>query len=148
MTGLVGGIFHYYFIGLADTLSFMGFNFLTFCFYTLGAHLRHSHIRLSYPKWLSYLLISPLQHQVHHSYLDKHINKNFGGVFAIWDLWFKSLYFPKKNEPITLGVKDLCPELTHSIPGLYLSPFRNLVRIDFNAIVTKTRKLFTSSRRT
>ena len=47
---------------------------------------------LSYGPRLEHLLISPAQHQIHHSTDEAHYNKNFGSCLAIWDYFGKSLY--------------------------------------------------------
>lgn len=54
-------------------------------FYSCAYQLRHSHVRLSYESLLSYVFINPAQHQIHHSADQRHLNKNFGNTFAIWD---------------------------------------------------------------
>lgn len=83
----------------AGTLAFNAYVFL-------GAHLRHSHIWVSYGPVLEHLLISPSQHQVHHSSDPRHFDKNFGEVFAIWDWMFGTLYIPESREVLTFGIAD------------------------------------------
>ena len=63
----------------------MNVNVGIFLFYLIGYNLRHSQIWVSYPKWLSYILISPAQHQIHHSIEEKHWDRNMGLIFAFWD---------------------------------------------------------------
>ncbi len=80
---------------------------LTFQIYIfLGGHLRHSHIRLSYGKFLEHVLISPAQHQIHHSSAPEHFDKNFGEIFAIWDWIFGTLYIPRGDEELIYGIGD------------------------------------------
>ena len=55
---------------------------------------------------LEHILISPAQHQVHHSVATKHHDKNYGSIFAIWDWMFGTLYVPKTVETLTFGVSD------------------------------------------
>ncbi len=69
-----------------------------------GGHLRHSHIWLSYGRMLEHILISPAQHQVHHSSDPKHHDKNYGEVFAIWDWMFGTLYVPDGPEDLQFGI--------------------------------------------
>ncbi|MDC0136437.1 sterol desaturase family protein [Sulfitobacter sp.] len=75
-------------------------------FNALGANFRHSHIWISYGPVLEHILISPAQHQVHHSVATKHHDKNYGSIFAIWDWIFGTLYVPKTVETLTFGVSD------------------------------------------
>ena len=71
-----------------------------------GAHLRHSHIWISYGRTLEHILISPAQHQIHHSSAPEHHDKNFGEVFAIWDWMFGTLYVPDGPEALTFGIGE------------------------------------------
>jgi sterol desaturase/sphingolipid hydroxylase (fatty acid hydroxylase superfamily) len=77
-----------------------------FLFNAMGANLRHSHIWLSYGPVLEHVLISPAQHHVHHSMNPKHYNKNYGEVFAIWDLMFGTLYVLRAHEDLVFGLAD------------------------------------------
>jgi hypothetical protein len=61
---------------------------------------------LSYGRILEHVLISPSQHQVHHSVDPKHLDKNFGEIFAIWDWIFGTLYIPTSNEELVFGIVD------------------------------------------
>ena len=80
-------------------------NTLAFGVYLLtGVHLRHSHVQLRYGYVLEHILISPAQHQIHHSCDPKHFDKNFGEIFAIWDWMFGTLYIPEHEENLTFGI--------------------------------------------
>lgn len=81
----------------ATTLAFNGYIFF-------AGHLRHSHIWLSYGPFLEHFLISPAQHQVHHSSDPKHHDKNYGEVFAFWDWMFGTLYVPGGPEDLIFGI--------------------------------------------
>ncbi len=83
----------------ATTIAFQGYMLF-------GGHLRHSHIPLSYGRVLEHILISPLQHQVHHSSDPKHFDKNFGEIFALWDWMFGTLYIPERDEALVFGIGD------------------------------------------
>jgi sterol desaturase/sphingolipid hydroxylase (fatty acid hydroxylase superfamily) len=131
--GIVSGVFLYFFGAMIGVVEVLGVNVLLFVFSLMGSNLRHSHIKLSYPKWLENICISPLQHQLHHS--DKFYNKNYGGYFAFWDKMFGTLKVSsevkKSNEKIRFGVqtKDF-----NSIVNLLFVPFKGI-----NKIVTQTR---------
>ena len=51
-------------------------------------YLAHSSYKMIYPKPISYILMSPSLHWIHHSSNPKHFNMNFGDVFSIWDRFF------------------------------------------------------------
>lgn len=105
-------------------MTVMNVNVLIFAFYLIGYNLRHSHIWLSYPRWLSYILISPAQHQIHHSIDEKHWDRNMGLIFAFWDWVFGTLYVPKGYEKLEYGIKREEPNPFANVVEIYLKPFR------------------------
>ena len=106
---------------VASTL--FGLNVVTFLFYVAGYNLRHSHIWLNYPVWLSRILISPAQHQIHHSSDPKHFDRNLGLVFSFWDQLFGTHYIPREREALTFGLSREEPNPYGSLAQLYAKPF-------------------------
>ncbi|MEO1025118.1 MAG: creatininase family protein [Pseudomonadota bacterium] len=104
-------------------MTVMNVNVVIFAFYLIGYNLRHSHIWVSYPRWLSYILISPAQHQIHHSIDEKHWDRNMGLIFAFWDWVFGTLYVPDGYEKLEYGVKRDEPNPFDSVVAIYLKPF-------------------------
>lgn len=90
--GFVTGCFYFLFPNNLSGFDILGINLFGFLFNLLGSNLRHSHVWLSYGKFLEHVFISPAQHQVHHSTDEAHYNKNFGSCLAVWDYFGKSLY--------------------------------------------------------
>ncbi len=88
---LVVGIFLYTFSGKITGFTVLGVNVFLFLFNAFGANLRHSPIRLTYGRFERWI-ISPLQHQIHHSTNPDHYDKNFGSILSVWDrlanTWF------------------------------------------------------------
>lgn len=136
-TGLVSGALvslalagFVYLSGSAPTpMTVMNVNIVLFVFYLVGYNLRHSHIWVSYPRWLSYIFISPAQHQTHHSIDEKHHDRNFGLVFAFWDWMFGTLYVPRGYEKLEFGVAGPEPNPFHSIQEIYFKPFADAWRL-------------------
>lgn len=124
------GLVAYLFIGEAQPLTIFGANLVFAIFHFVGANLRHSHIWLSFgPAW-GRILISPAQHQIHHSKAERHWNKNFGEVFALWDWLFGTLYLPGKvREVIEFGVAGADKQEHATLLQAYFVPFRNCARI-------------------
>lgn len=99
-------------LGLASLLfgigvtpeKILGANVFAMLWLLAFSQLRHSHLPLGYPTWLSRLLISPVMHQVHHSVDPGHHDKNFGTTFALWDWIYGTLYIPKKQERFLFGL--------------------------------------------
>ncbi len=69
-------------------------------------HIRHSHIKLSAPAWLSCIVQTPRQHQIHHSIDPRHFDRNLGFCLSVFDWLFGTLYIPKSNERLTFGLYD------------------------------------------
>ncbi|MEM1337050.1 MAG: sterol desaturase family protein [Bacteroidota bacterium] len=51
---------------------------------------------------LEYIINTPSSHRVHHGSNPKYIDKNFGGVFIIWDLLFQT--YQKEEEKPRYGI--------------------------------------------
>ena len=58
-------VFLFFFGDRADLLTILGANAFLFVFNAVGSNLRHSHIWISYGRFVERLLISPAQHQIH-----------------------------------------------------------------------------------
>ena len=104
--GSLAGAMDYLSGGQTSPMALVGVNLFSIAFFAFGANLRHSHVRLSYWHWLEHLLISPTQHQIHHSVAPAHHNRNFGSKLAIWDLMFGTLQTSQHVGAITVGLND------------------------------------------
>ena len=104
--GLVQGLMIALFVPSLDPMVIMGVNGFYFLFNALTANFRHSHVWLSFGPVLEHVLISPAQHQIHHSSELRHYNKNYGEVLAIWDWMFGTLYIPEGQEKLRFGIGD------------------------------------------
>jgi sterol desaturase/sphingolipid hydroxylase (fatty acid hydroxylase superfamily) len=63
---------------------------------------------------LRYLLVTPQSHRVHHSQAKEHIDVNFGTVFSVWDLLFRTQYRGWDEYPDT-GIADQAFPLERSV---------------------------------
>jgi sterol desaturase/sphingolipid hydroxylase (fatty acid hydroxylase superfamily) len=85
----------------------------------------HANIRL--PKKvddiLSWVIVSPDMHKVHHHYRLPYTDSNYGNIFSIWDHMFGT-YMALNREKITYGVDTFPNEKENSsIKGLLKQPF-------------------------
>lgn len=120
----------YYLFGSAVSLyTVVGVNVLVFIFHVSGSNLRHTHISISYWPWLEHLLISPAQHQLHHSVAERHFDKNFGAALAIWDWMFRSLHLSSGEGELVFGLDASEGSSASSLKTLYLQPFHDIFRI-------------------
>lgn len=102
--GLVTGSFFFWFRVGIQPLSILKIHAGIFVFNIMGANLRHSHIPISFGRYVEHIFISPLQHQIHHSQAEQHYDKNFGSLFAFWDLLCGSLWINKQTEKVSFGI--------------------------------------------
>lgn len=126
IVGALDACVRFYFAPGISPHVLYGVNAALFLFYLTGYHLRHSHVWFSYGPLLSRLLISPAQHQIHHSNARRHWDKNFGFIFSFWDSLFGSLYVPKEKEELTFGLGEGRQEdiQYRSVARLYFLPFK------------------------
>jgi sterol desaturase/sphingolipid hydroxylase (fatty acid hydroxylase superfamily) len=124
----VAGVFMWLFPGQLRAWEVMGVFALSFAWSALGANLRHSHVWLSYGRKLEHVLISPAQHQIHHSTAAQHRDRNFGAALSLWDLAFGTLYTTSGREPLQFGLAP--SELNHrgSVVSALLDPMRAALR--------------------
>lgn len=92
--------------GSLDVALLAGVNLFYALFNLFASNLRHSHIWLRYPRAVEHILISPAQHQCHHSVDPRHHNRNYGEVLALWDWMFGTLYLTAADETIRFGLGD------------------------------------------
>lgn len=55
----------------------------------------HSNVRWDFGP-LRWVLVSPAYHRWHHSSEDESLDRNFAGIFPVWDLLFGTAYFPRR----------------------------------------------------
>jgi sterol desaturase/sphingolipid hydroxylase (fatty acid hydroxylase superfamily) len=121
-SSIAAGVFLFMYPSIEGGMTILSTNVIVFAFNLLGSNLRHSHIWLSYGPYLSYILISPAMHHIHHSEAERHWDKNFGAIFSIWDWMFGSIYVPKEREEIKFGIGEASEEYD-TVPKLYIGPF-------------------------
>jgi sterol desaturase/sphingolipid hydroxylase (fatty acid hydroxylase superfamily) len=92
---------------VATPLLLLGFSARTLAAYmpflTLYAILLHANV-----SWrlgpLHRVIATPFSHRWHHSMEPEAIDKNFGGLFLVWDRLFGTLYLPE-HAPTRFGVQ-------------------------------------------
>jgi sterol desaturase/sphingolipid hydroxylase (fatty acid hydroxylase superfamily) len=86
--------------------------------------LLHSNLKWDFGP-LRWVFVSPLYHRWHHTKDEEGLDKNFAGLFPIWDVLFGTAHFPSR-EPEKFGVRHNPPPET--LWGQLLYPFRRLSR--------------------
>ena len=87
---------------------------------------RHTHLKLSYGRHLSFVLLSPHYHQLHHSIAEKHWDKNFGLGLSIWDRMFGTLVVPEKDEDFVFGLTGNEHDEYQSLYKLHVLPVKKI----------------------
>ena len=99
--GVISGVFIWLFSGKLTAFQVLGVDMFGFLFNFFAANLRHSHIWLSFGK-LERFLVSPAQHQLHHS--SQHNFANLGSTLSIWDGIMGTRLFAKKRQKLQFGL--------------------------------------------
>lgn len=55
--------------------------------------------------WYELFFVSPSNHRVHHATNDLYIDKNYGGVFIIWDRMFGTFQEEQEDDPCVYGIR-------------------------------------------
>ncbi len=105
VSGIVGGMFIYAVDGRISPFQILGASVFSLAFNLAGANLRHSHIWLSFGRF-EHFILSPAQHQIHHSEHPKHYDKNFGVMIALWDRLFGTFVSSKGQRVDKFGLSQ------------------------------------------
>ncbi|RZJ70897.1 sterol desaturase family protein [Flavobacterium sp.] len=87
-----------------------------------------NHANISLPRTLdnliSYIIVSPDMHKVHHHYVLPYTDTNYGNIFSIWDRLFGT-FSKLKREEIVYGVDThMDPKDNNEVGNLLKIPFR------------------------
>lgn len=129
VTGFIYGIHDYLFVVETPLALILNVNIFLVFFHFTTAQLRHSHLWVTYPDWLSRILISPAQHQIHHSRDVQHFDKNLGSLLSIWDSIFGTIYLPKKKLELQVGLSPERSERYKTLLSLYIEPFLSIFQL-------------------
>lgn len=87
-----------------------------------------SHANIKLPKkvdhFISYVLVSPDMHKIHHHYVLPYTDSNYGNIFSIWDRLFGT-YMTMDREKLVYGVDVFPDEVKNgNIMELLKQPFQ------------------------
>ena len=87
-----------------------------------------NHANIALPKkmdtLLSYIIVSPDMHKVHHHYKLPYTDSNYGNIFSVWDRIFKT-HTSLPNDEIVYGIDTYRNEKDHNqLKSLLKMPFR------------------------
>jgi sterol desaturase/sphingolipid hydroxylase (fatty acid hydroxylase superfamily) len=87
---------------------------------------RHTHLGMSYGRWLNQVFLCPHYHQLHHSVDPAHYNKNFGLLFPFWDRMFGTLAVPIPGQRFTFGLANNEAAEYQSLVRLHVLPVKKI----------------------
>ena len=96
----------------------------------ISTQFNHANIKLpkKIDKFISYVLVSPDMHKIHHHYRLPYTDANYGNIFSIWDRIFGT-YMDLDREKIIYGVDVFPDENKNSKIGeLLKQPFQDYQR--------------------
>jgi sterol desaturase/sphingolipid hydroxylase (fatty acid hydroxylase superfamily) len=125
LSGLVFGVFAYGFGLAVEEVTFAGIDVFLLIKLLSFYHLKHGHAPLRFGPVLERILVSPAQHQLHHSCDPRHYDSNFGTLVAWWDILYGSW---RRSEPERhkLGLQDGEHLEYSSVWKLYYVPLKKI----------------------
>ena len=122
-------IFRLFFTTLAVIVTGASFG-LVMMYQTLSvffAHFTHANIKIPHKidKYLSYILVTPNFHKVHHHYVQPYTDSNYGNIFSIWDHIFGTVKELDIMKELVYGIDTHMERYEHSsIKNLLMIPFQ------------------------
>jgi sterol desaturase/sphingolipid hydroxylase (fatty acid hydroxylase superfamily) len=87
-----------------------------------------NHANISMPNkldvFLSYFIVSPNMHKVHHHYVVPYTDSNYGNIFSVWDRLFGTFTTLSKDKLIYGVDTHMMPEENNKLKNLLKIPFQ------------------------
>lgn len=89
-----------------------------------------NHANISLPRWidkpLSWLIVSPNMHKVHHHYVQPLTDTNYGNIFSIWDRLFGTFASVPDEQALVYGIDThMNPQENDQMGSLLKMPFQS-----------------------
>lgn len=139
--GTATGILIYLFGSQLHCFELLGVDAIGFVWSLCGANLRHSHVFLSYGERIEQWLISPAQHQLHHSADRAHSDRNFGTVLAVWDRLLGTHLSAHNQSPPRFGIDPAVPQPYPTVMAALLRPLEE-TGIMLQTLLFRSRAVF------
>lgn len=55
--------------------------------------------------WYEWIFVTPSNHRVHHAQNDRYMDRNYGGLFILWDRLFGTFQEELEDEPVVFGIR-------------------------------------------
>jgi sterol desaturase/sphingolipid hydroxylase (fatty acid hydroxylase superfamily) len=64
----------------------------------------HTEVIDRMPSWFEWVFSTPSSHRVHHARNERYLDKNYGGIFIVWDRLFGTFVPESPDEPVSYGI--------------------------------------------
>ena len=108
---------------------------------------RHTHLKLSYGRWLNTVFLCPHYHQLHHSNAEPHWTTNFGLTLSVWDRMFGTLMIPEPGQRFVFGLANGEHDEYQSLTRLHVVPLLKMSALIRDGLHRRMPGLFTPRRR-
>lgn len=98
----------------------------------LVSQFTHANLRLpeKIDKGLSYFLVSPNMHKVHHHYVRPQTDSNFGNIFSVWDRLFGTYNYTPASQ-LKYGLDVLDDSTSSHLGYQFKIPFNRTIKTDY-----------------
>ncbi len=125
-TGTVTALFYWLFRDTASVWTWAGVPVLGLMLNIVFGNLRHSHVWMRFPTWAErYVMLSPAQHQLHHSIEEHHYDRNMGTWLPWWDHLAGTLAVATV-PPRGMGLTQ--PNHAHDLLSAWVGPFVHIFK--------------------
>ena len=94
--------------------------------YQFWVHTRH----IPELGWFEFIFVTPSNHRVHHAQNDQYVDRNYGGVFILWDRLFGTYQPELPDEPCIYGIRGPLKSWNpwHALTHIYLDMLNDMRR--------------------
>jgi len=80
--------------------------------------------------WYEWLFVTPSNHRVHHAQNDRYMDRNYGGVFIVWDRLFGTFQEELADDPPVYGIRGPLRSFNplRALTHIYIDMFRDARR--------------------
>ena len=77
--------------------------------------------------WFEWLFVTPSNHRVHHAQNDRYLDRNYGGMFIVWDRLFGTFQEELDDEPPVYGIRGPLRSFSplKALTHIYVDMFRD-----------------------
>ena len=80
--------------------------------------------------WYEWIFVTPSNHRVHHAQNDLYMDRNYGGIFILWDRLFGTFQEEQADDPPVYGIRGALKSWNplRALTHIYVDMFRDSLR--------------------